>query len=835
VDRTEPPLENQVEMDAAYEAATDGGDENTSKDKKSPKPANRKSPKVEKTEVSAFEDGSGVPIAAVKPAVADIPSEFKGSIPSRATLGSVGLSLLDGPGIIRKKSPSRDIIEEDVCPDILEADSSEDSADADELREASMKFTRIFNAKAPRSFVRASEAAARALEVQANRVILPLARSSSGRRRLGGSVQLPVPQPPSITATTTAAYPANKQAPARSPSTAIVSQPQRQIAPDTDPQVDALSNKLAGLHTQPDNKALVKSHSYNQSVSSVTSSVRSHGTDFSGRQSMVGALPAITPSTSSQMSPQPSHAATKRRAHESPAPVLGEGDVIGEGDSTLVTNLLPLDQFPDLFEKLKSEIQWETMYHRGGEVPRLVAVEADVSADGSFPLYRHPNDESPPVLPFSPTVAKIRDYAEREVGHKLNHVLIQLYRDGSDHISEHSDKTLDIVQGSKIVNVSFGAQRTMTLRAKRSSTEWEANHPHNTGGTHTPSSSVTSLGSETPNPNHNPPPARPAQKIALQHNSMFVLGQRTNAAWLHAIRPDKRSPNLKSTAETAFNGQRISFTFRHIGTFLAPHFPTLNPSDGTYLIYGQGATSKHRETARPIVPGTSPEGEKMLFAFGTENHLSDFSWSQHYGPGFDVLHFGTKPVPIGQLTYTPANNPHARMLKVLFDHTNLPVECYPTLSADDTSDDEIERRMVTFTDNRSNPPAVITAETASTILAYLNQTVPNINLFPSPAAGLSGLAKSVGLLGEVLHRIDDLALMGVPLARSGIIDRVTRLDRKVGALLDGPGLGEIGVVQIAVWCLVQECAKGGLRKRGRWTALERVWEMVGEECGVEMM
>src|SRR5690606_34934624 len=106
-----------------------------------------------------------------------------------------------------------------------------------------------------------------------------------------------------------------------------------------------------------------------------------------------------------------------------------------------------------------------------------------------------------------------------------------------------------------------------------------------------------------------------------------------------------------------------------------------------------------------------------------------------------------------------------------FDHINIPIEYYPTLSAEEVSDDEIEQRMVTFTDNRSTPPAIITAETASTILAYLNQTIPNINLFPSPNGGLLGLANAVGLLGEVLHRIDDLTFMGVPLARSGIIER----------------------------------------------------------------
>ena len=60
----------------------------------------------------------------------------------------------------------------------------------------------------------------------------------------------------------------------------------------------------------------------------------------------------------------------------------------------------------------------------------------------------------------------------------MNHVLIQLYRSGKDCISEHSDKTIDVVPGSSIVNVSFGARRTMTLRKKKDRTPAAADALH---------------------------------------------------------------------------------------------------------------------------------------------------------------------------------------------------------------------------------------------------------------------------------------------------------------------------------------------------------------------
>ena len=46
-------------------------------------------------------------------------------------------------------------------------------------------------------------------------------------------------------------------------------------------------------------------------------------------------------------------------------PVLGVGDSLGAGDSYLVTDLLPLDIADVAFGRLKTEVQWQNMYHRG--------------------------------------------------------------------------------------------------------------------------------------------------------------------------------------------------------------------------------------------------------------------------------------------------------------------------------------------------------------------------------------------------------------------------------------------------------------------------------------
>lgn len=274
---------------------------------------------------------------------------------------------------------------------------------------------------------------------------------------------------------------------------------------------------------------------------------------------------------------------------------------IGEGDSRLMLNL---NLATDCFERIYAEVEWQKMYHMSGQVPRLVAVQGQTQPDGAIPIYRHPADESPPLKSFTPAVDEVRVAVEQKLGHPLNHVLIQLYRDGQDRISEHSDKTLDIVRGSFICNVSLGAERVMVLRTKASTSDPEGRKES----------------------------GRKTQRVTLPHNSLFVLGPKTNMRWLHGIRADKRPDAIKTTEEQAYGGQRVSLTFRHIGTFI-------NPVPNT--MWGQGAVGKTPDQAGAVVHGDPIETERLIAAFGQENHTTEFNWDAVYGGGFDVVNFVT--------------------------------------------------------------------------------------------------------------------------------------------------------------------------------------------------
>ena len=150
------------------------------------------------------------------------------------------------------------------------------------------------------------------------------------------------------------------------------------------------------------------------------------------------------------------------------------------------------------------------------------------------------------------------------------------------------------------MNVSLGAQRVMILRQKKATILAAQQGGSQTGTIE-----------------------RPAQRVPLPHNSLFVLGPETNKRWLHGIRKDGRHDSLKTPEELAFSGERISLTFRYIGTFLS--------ADGT-KIYGQGGTAKAKEDAKTVINGDREAVQRMIDAFGFENQQSDgFNWDATYG------------------------------------------------------------------------------------------------------------------------------------------------------------------------------------------------------------
>ena len=270
--------------------------------------------------------------------------------------------------------------------------------------------------------------------------------------------------------------------------------------------------------------------------------------------------------------------------------LIGKFQTFGENNQTyLMINILP-PHLSSMFGHLRSkELTWGSIMNREKAVPRLVCIQGELvtneKGEEEEPLYRHPADSQPELKHWTPTVLQIRDHVQSIVEENINHALIQCYRDGQDNIGEHSDKTLDIAKGTSIINVSLGAKRRMVLQSKLDK--------------------------------------RIKQYIYFPHNSMLVFDLETNRKWIHSIRQDKRLDKLKQKDEI---GERISFTFRTIGSFY---------NRSTRIITGQGAKKVIESEYNPDID----DSIAMLDAFGRENRDPYFDWDKHYAKGFYCINF----------------------------------------------------------------------------------------------------------------------------------------------------------------------------------------------------
>lgn len=268
---------------------------------------------------------------------------------------------------------------------------------------------------------------------------------------------------------------------------------------------------------------------------------------------------------------------------------------IGAGDCKYVPSILK-DGEDDMLNKLEAEIHelWGRIHHKGGPIPRKIVIQYEKAKTGPYaglePIYRHPADKCPPTYEYTPLVAELRNRTEDVLGYErgtLNHVLIQMYENGQHHITDHTDKTLDILRDTSVINVSLGAMRRMKIKNK-----------------------IKKDG------------VRHSERIELHNGSVFVMGWDTNREFCHGINQDNREQKFKTDEELAFDECRISLTFRGVATY----------TDGTKLV-GQGAPKTE-------IPCSLEEQQiQMVKAFSAENRDPDFDWDANYGQGFLCVNF----------------------------------------------------------------------------------------------------------------------------------------------------------------------------------------------------
>ena len=117
------------------------------------------------------------------------------------------------------------------------------------------------------------------------------------------------------------------------------------------------------------------------------------------------------------------------------------------------------------------------------------------------------------AMPFTSELLNLKAITEQYTGGKYNTCLLNLYHNGNEGMSWHSDDEKMIVENSSIASLSFGAQRVFKFKHKKNNTIF---------------------------------------KLILENGSLLDMKGETQKHWLHAL------PKSKSIQSI-----RINLTFRN--------------------------------------------------------------------------------------------------------------------------------------------------------------------------------------------------------------------------------------------------------------------------------
>jgi alkylated DNA repair dioxygenase AlkB len=135
---------------------------------------------------------------------------------------------------------------------------------------------------------------------------------------------------------------------------------------------------------------------------------------------------------------------------------------IRNGDYIYIPSFFTKNESDIYFQDLRHNIAWKqesmNMYGKRINFPRLTAWYGDNDKPYSFSgITLNP-------LSWTKTLSEIKNRIEPKAGVSFNSVLLNLYRDGNDSISWHTDAEPELGKNPVIASVNFGETRNFQLR-----------------------------------------------------------------------------------------------------------------------------------------------------------------------------------------------------------------------------------------------------------------------------------------------------------------------------------------------------------------------------------
>ncbi len=164
------------------------------------------------------------------------------------------------------------------------------------------------------------------------------------------------------------------------------------------------------------------------------------------------------------------------------------------------------------FERLLNNIQWEN--DKAIIFGKLIITKRKVAWYGDKPFDYTYSKTTKLALPWTKELLELKNIIENKTGEKFNSCLLNLYHNGGEGMTWHSDDEQNLKKNGAIGSLSFGAERKFSFKHKET---------------------------------------KQTVCVHLERGSLLIMKGKTQANWLHCMPPTKK-----------IKIPRINLTFRTI-------------------------------------------------------------------------------------------------------------------------------------------------------------------------------------------------------------------------------------------------------------------------------
>lgn len=181
-----------------------------------------------------------------------------------------------------------------------------------------------------------------------------------------------------------------------------------------------------------------------------------------------------------------------------------------DGNVNYYGAILSWEAADDYFSRLLNTIDWK--HDEVNIAGKHIVTKRKVAWHGDHPFTYTYSGTRKTAQPWTKELLELKTMAEDKTGEAYNSCLLNLYHDGSEGMSWHSDAEKELKKDGAIVSFSLGAERKFSFKHKVS---------------------------------------KETVSIQLEHGSLLVMQGTTQTFWQHSLPPSKK-----------VNEPRINLTFR---------------------------------------------------------------------------------------------------------------------------------------------------------------------------------------------------------------------------------------------------------------------------------